>query len=175
MKTLINNLDTILTIDTYSMFTAESFFENEEEHYRTEEGKEVVDWVIDHKQVVTELANESIGYLENELRDLGIIKTISLVSTHSPKFYNYTTDSYKMQVDFNVKALMDWFNKSEDKDLAEEIIDNLKEDWQHQEYSKYEPHLVTLIDVLVDIDSYHSHMWEAEYEIYCNNSKPIFK
>src|SRR5690606_36191963 len=108
---------------------------------------------FDQAQIVKDLATESIGYLDNEVRDLGIIKSIRLLDTHSPKYYNYTTDNYRMEIDFNVKNLVSWLREN---DLLYEV-EALENEWQFDAYTRHEPYLVVFINNILDVDGYKNH------------------
>lgn len=158
MKTIINNLDTALTIDTYQMFNGESAYEMELDYYKTEENKEV-DINYNHKQIVKDLAEASINEIMIQLdkyeNTTGIINHMTVVKTYSPQFYNYTTDSYNVEIDFN-------------EDKLEKFIKDNYDDFQQFDDNSIENQLIFLLDQ-IDKDSYNQGMWERETEIYINN------
>lgn len=171
-KTLkIDNRDTEnIHIDTYSMLTGESaddmMREYEEENARTENREYNKDFDIDYdmKSIVKDLANVSIGILENNV-DKDIIKSITLISTSSPKFYNYTTDGYVMAVSFNEKALNKYIedNKQAVKDIFKDYSHQYDEDMNE---NIYHAGLCHLLDNCITKDDYNIDMWEEETNVY---------
>lgn len=179
----INNLDLPLTIDTYSMFSGENFEEMEAEYYQDELGfKGEIDLEYDHAGVVRDLATYSVSEIEN-LVDRDVVIRVSLpVSTNSPQFYNYTTDSYTAEWEIDQEALIEAvINTTVDgQHLARWAADT---GWASQvtfnaEGSPVEGPEDTIAVMMLDFwlqqyaDSYNERMWEHETEVYSNNSKP---
>jgi hypothetical protein len=105
----INNKDLAYTIDTYGMFTGENVDVQEAEHYRemfdlTDDEFNSIEFDYDHPGVVKDLAISSVGLLNDELVG-SVVKSINLVSTGSPRFYNYTTDWYVAEWNLNTRKL----------------------------------------------------------------------
>lgn len=181
-KLIIDNRDLSYTIDTYGMFTGESASENEYEYYAEEynlkdDEREKIDFDYDTDGVVETLAEASVRALEKNLinstyaNTLKIVKSIKLIKTKSPQFYNYTTDSYtaEWEVDedllnqFIKNNMKQWLEfKSEnwsslDDENADDVTVAMLDFWSQQEYTAEE---------------YESIMFEIESEAWMNNMKP---
>ena len=176
MKITIDNRDTEnIHIDTYGMLTGDSFIEYEIEYLSERDNKSYdyddFDWSFDHKNIVKQFAIESIGIIENAIASTDyekIITSIELEKSFSPKYYNYTTDGYKMVVEYDEKALERY---TEDNHGA--ILEIAKK------YRAYESDItkndivyagiVHIIQNCITSDDYNMDMWEHELEIYSNN------
>jgi RecG-like helicase len=170
MKIKLNNLDTNFSIDTYQMFTGDSVYESEMEYYKDDHNKENIDINFDHKNIVKDLANESINTILSHLNQYeatkDIIKDIVLINSFSPTYYNYTTDSYDMQIDFNSKKLSKWIKENFLNDNVDELLNKwYLKDKENQFCAK----LVIFLNTMIDKDSYNMSMWDEESNIYFNN------
>lgn len=161
MKVLASNKDLVYTIDTYSQFTADNVFELETNYYNSEYGidLDLIDFDFDQKKYVSLLAECSIGYLQDYFKDSKIIKKLELVKSKSPQFYNYTTDSYDMIIDYRVTELKKYILANYDsyKEFA-------KTDWHNALYN------VNFDTKLVDTGK-----WSSELQDYVRNDISIFK
>lgn len=177
MQVKIDNRDTIAHIDTYSVFTGESFEEYELEYLREIYEDSTLDydsfeWTYNHEAIVKELAIQSIGIIENELRhsDIDVIESIELEESFSPRFYNYTTDGYRMTVTHNALRLHEYMAKH-----YSAILEIAKG------YQAYESDItdddriyatiVHIINNVLEEESYMLEMFEHVHEIYSNNTK----
>jgi hypothetical protein len=170
MKIKLNNLDTNFSIDTYQMFTGDYVYESELEYYKEDHNKENVDINFDHKNIVKDLANESIKTILSHLNQYDttkdIIKDIVLIDTFSPKYYNYTTDSYDMEIDFNSNKLNKWIKDNYlDNDVKELLNKWSLKDKENQFCAK----LIIYLNTMIDKDSYNMSIWEEETNIYYEN------
>lgn len=170
MQIKINNLDTNFSIDTYQIFTGDNVYDMEIEYQRDENNKENIDINFDHKQVVRDLALQSIETILSGLNKYEnikcIINGINLIDTFSPSYYNYTTDSYDMIIDFNSNNLNKWI-KDENKTLdVNELLNKWSLTGKENEYCAK---VIVFINEIVDKDSYNIDMWESETEIYYDN------
>jgi hypothetical protein len=169
----INNLDTPFTIDTYGMFNGESSEEGEAEYYEEELGfTGEIDFDYDHKSIVSELADYSVFEILR-IVDRDVLVNISEpLSTSSPSYYNYTTDSYVSEWTVNKEKLLEAV-----KDLTIEDEDfqtfQLNSSWGLLD-SESEDYIVCALDFWGRqyTEEYNENMWEHESEIYYNNRKP---
>ncbi len=106
----INNLDTKYSIDTYQLFD----FNDEMEYFNLDWCYDDYDWTYDNKWYTEALAKQSIKYIK-ELVSSDVIQNITLVSVYSPKFYNYTTDNYVMDIEYDQSELNKFIKKNRDK------------------------------------------------------------
>lgn len=172
----IDNRDLAYTIDTYGMFTGGSVEEMEEQHYIDEYGidPESIDFEYDHAGAVKSLAEASINILWNELRE--IVENIQLIETNSPRFYNYTTDSYVAEWTINADRLQAYVTSHANE--FEEFVD---ERWAY-EYTRAvaEDDVNTQTVVALDFwtrqvlpeDTYNDQMFEAESEAWFEHITP---
>ena len=179
MTITIDNRDTEnITIDTYQMFTGDSFVESEIESMIYQTGDQSLDydsfeWKFDHPAIVESLAAHSVGIIEDAIRFTeyaDIIKCIALEKTASPQWYNYTTDSYKMTVDYDAVNLAQYLDKNRAAivEIAKacqayelDITDN---DMQYAA-------IVHILQNCITADDYNMAMWDIEGEVYANNCK----
>lgn len=177
----IDSRDLAYTIDTYGMFTGESTDESESEYYRDEYNLTDDEWRsisfdYDHAEIVKALASSSIQLLDENLvqHGSGIVKAVDLRSTTSPKFYNYTTDSYIATWTVDVKKLENYIKADQAKYNSFE-----REHW----YSVYDSHgtdnfkqedyIVAMLDYYTQTEyspeDYNMSMFEYESEAYYEN------
>lgn len=176
MQININNLDTEnITIDTYGMFTGESIDEMMRENMR-EDGREDYDTVdIDYNmpEIVEGLARASIDIILQAIKYTDyakIITGITYVSSHSPKFYNYTTDSYIAKYTVNEKEL-DIYTQANYEDI-EEIVRGYDDcDATGNEYTALFNYATVchILNNCITDDDYKMSMWESESEVYYEN------
>jgi hypothetical protein len=173
MNITIDNRDLAhVHIDTYQMFTGESAEEYERENMR-EDGREdwdTVDIEYNHAQIVEDLAHASIEILQKETAHDGIIQKITLVSSHSPRYYNYTTDSYIAEFEVHTPKLNDYIashyddvlKKAQSYDDYVVVGEVSKENLAHAGLCHY-------INNAIEAQEYNALMWEIESEVYSNN------
>ena len=166
----LNNQDTKYTIDTYAYFTGDNFSEiflsdDSESDYDDYDDYE---WEYDHKNIVKDLAIESINHLKEvliqDLKDQAIIKSIDLISSGSPQYYNYTTDYYIMNVKYDDQLLDEYIKKNSVAFAAYKKDSIIPDDDELYKITFY-------MDQFYDDDDYIQHMYENKYEIYSNNTK----
>lgn len=187
MRTIeINSLDLGYTIDTYGMFTGESTDESESDHYReeynlTDDEWRTIGFDYDHPEIVKALANSSVQLLDENLvqHGSGVVMAIDLRSTTSPRFYNYTTDSYRADWTIDESKLIDYINQDTAK-FANHLVESWNEfigvpvkidlEWLTDDDDKM---LVAAIDFWsrneYDPESYDMQMFEVESEAYYEN------
>jgi hypothetical protein len=125
MKITLNSNDTYFHIDTYSTFDFGGIEEDQEieNHIECLENEGIKsdfnDFEIeyDFEGYKLALADASIDYILMLVKDDHIIKDIVYLNNTSPKFYNYTTDSYTAEWTYNKNKLKKY------------ILDHYKE-WQ---------------------------------------------
>lgn len=127
-----------VSIDTYQSFTGDSWLENEFEYIEEETGVKL-DWsnadvTYNHEGIRQGLAEASIQGILGAV-DWDLIESIEYVSSWSPQYYNFETDSYTATYRVNWTRLKKWLKKS-GKD---------REEWMRNRWSSY--------------DGFHSHMY----------------
>lgn len=174
MKLTYNNLDTKYTIDTYSTFTSDDYelmeMEKYNSEYSTNHDYSDFDWKYDHEAILKNLSNNSISYILQEI-DKNIIQSIEVKDCRSPREYNFTTDSYTVEVEYN------------DIELNKYINDNLQgfKDYCKEACTSYDGYMAfnsydeaiekDLFKVLYYVDSlytyeYMDYMYDNLYELY---------
>lgn len=129
----IGNDSTKYTIDTYGLFDQE----NELDmilYNMVEDGelKEDFTWddyeaEYDHKGYVIELARLSHSYIADLLKDSSIVKSLAPfdeTQVTSPREYNFKTDSYTLDITYDVKKLADYIAENND-----EYVERFKNEW----------------------------------------------
>lgn len=169
----IDNRDTQnVHIDTYGYFTSESYDECELENLREDYGDVDYDdfeWEYNHENIVKDLADSSIEVIEQAMKYTEyaeIITAIELVRSFSPRYYNYTTDGYKMNVTYNATKLHEYMSSHYDEivkiasDYSTEINDN----------DRIYATIVHILDNCISSDDYNMAMCENVHEIYSENT-----
>lgn len=178
---LIDNRDTLATIDTYQMFTGESTDELQMYNLREDYGEDVTyddfDWSYDHKAIVAALADVSLEYTLEKVREYLDCKdvTATIVDSHSPNFYNYTTDSYIYAPELPDGVLAKYYADNIDAcntRLVGYDCNSVKENWQHAAWCEIVDRAITNSNTAeeYDLDDYKYHMWEHETEVYYENT-----
>jgi hypothetical protein len=178
MQTItINNTDTEnIHIDTYGMLTGDSHEESTIEYESEQTGRELTyddfDWTYDHAGIVKDLAHESIDILLQAIAHTDyakIITGITYVSSTSPGYYNYKTDSYMMNIQYDIVQL--------DKYVTENyaaIYEICKKYHAYEcditEDDRLYAAIVHILDNCIDSESYNYAMWETEYQAYSENT-----
>lgn len=127
----IDNRDTEFTIDTYSCFTLESELDQEIDYLASNDSDELrasyglpefdsdryiiddyLDFSYDMASYTKALAEASIDIIK-ELdskfgNSLEIFSSIELIGNDAPTYYNYTTNSYTMSIDYDRDKLSAW-------------------------------------------------------------------
>ena len=181
----INNLDTdMVHIDTYQMLTGDNFTDYELETLQEQYPECTYDdfeWTYDHENIVKDLAMASIDILSNAI-DNDIIKSIEYVSSTSPRFYNYTSDSYIMAVTVDEKELNEYIQLNFielRKILASWTTATKNSEWYVTEYTPIDDinasdlqhaSITHILDNCMTEDNYNMAMWEIEMEAYMENT-----
>lgn len=176
-------------VDTYHMLSGDSFYESEVQ-YLTEEMQVVgsEDWDervhyldFDHAAIVADFAALSWDYVCENLIGEFIVES-GQVNSSSPREYNFTSDSYSVEVEVDVEALeaatpgfdleryVARYWKSRDgffsfvPSRCEEV------DWDPRSEIGLRMRLESVVrEAFADrslMEDYDSHMWEQEYEVY---------
>lgn len=161
MKVLVSNKDLVYTIDSYCTFATDDIFESESDYFATEYklDQNLIDFDFDHAGYVQALALESISLLQDYFKDSKIIKKLELVKSKSPQFYNYTTDSYDMNISYNLTELKKYINTNYEN---------------YKEFAKNEWHNA-LYDVNFDAKTKDVGKWDNNLNDYVRNDVSIFK
>ena len=129
----LNSQDCIFGVGMYeSVLSCNNFIESELDYLADEYGLSIeqcqdLDFDVNTEEALKDFAGVSIDYIKDEIiRDSKMIKSVKLVDTHSPRFYNYMTDNYTSEFDVNESMLCKFVNKN----LApfKEYVSN---EWQH--------------------------------------------
>lgn len=158
-KITVNNQDCKFTIDTYQTFTDDTFIEKELEYLNLEYND--LEFKYNNPEIVKQLSLLSLELLKDSIPDDSVIKNIELESTQSPKYYNYSTDSYNMVISYDNELLNDFIAKNDDsfKDYSKSSIDSQLDIYKITYY----------IDKFYNDDDYIMTMFEGVHEIYGNN------
>lgn len=203
MKLIIDNRDLSYTVDTYQQFTLDNAYNGELEYHTSDDAPaefktagvtfdnfdDLVDVEYDHAGYLKAIAGESVDILAGEFVDRweyipradggndrkydGIVKAITLKDVQSPRFYNYTTDSYTAEWDINPVKLKAWVNKRRDEydDFLKDNYDQYDRDYKLNKNSEsYDAEyvLISMIDYYTsetyDQDKYIDEMYERTNE-----------
>lgn len=189
MKLIIDNRDLPFTIDTYGMFTGDSWQEMESEYFPEEYGikPEDVEFNYDHAGIVKDFAAKSVDTIidtvidPNYLDDCGIVQAVGeVIDTGSPKFYNYTTDHYTAEYDIDAEALVKYVQEHS-TEFGQFILDEWREIVNVPEVitleylrGENEDDKFTVAALAMHLEEfkedYNMTMWEHEHEIYSENT-----
>ena len=124
-KIIMNSIGSPFTLDMYCTFITESAEEYHieifNEEHNTNLSYDSFEWTYDMDSIHKELAECWKDYVLEHFPEL--IKDISIISLHRPKYYNYTTDS----ADFELTV---------DTDFLDSFIDKNKESYIYFTYPR---------------------------------------
>lgn len=136
--TTINSQDTMFTVDQYQTFNldaeTEYLIQDYNDNNNTNYSYDDFNIEYDMDGYLKELSDCSIDFINELFKDDSIVKSVRLLEYSSPKFYNYSTDSYSAEWKYNSKKLKLFIdNKWDDfcKFLADEwrsVYSNLNND-----------------------------------------------
>lgn len=116
-KINLNSNNTPFTVDMYQTFNGDGnddqIIEAYNEQNNTDYSCDDFDWSYNTKAILEGLSNKSIEYIKDNHTD-DIIIGVELVSTSSPKYYNYTTDSHAAAYQIDDIKLLQYINKNKD-------------------------------------------------------------
>ena len=194
----IDNRDLAFTIDTYGMFTGGIDIENLEIddlktiYNLTDDEAEALEFDYDHAGVVKALAEQSVQLLHQHFvqHGDGTILDIDLGDTQSPKFYNYTTDSYTADWTVDMDKLRDYIESNWEafRTFANDWGDlSVYVNWNDRTHAgggamydgppidifKHDDCIAAMIDYYTrndyDPDDYNMSMFEYEFEAWSAN------
>lgn len=176
----------VVHIDTYSMFSGESWAEQEYANLIDEEGAdpESIEISYDMPAIRKELARESIAYILEEV-DRGIIQNVELTDTWAPREYNFQTDAYDARFTVSVSALLEW--AAENKFNVDDYVAEF-----HQSYDGFISFVPSALKSdraamtwylticaylrsVLEADGHNMRIWESEDEIYSDNTTATWK
>ena len=99
MKIEINNQDTLFTIDTYQTFTGDDNEDMMIEGFGC--SRDILDFDYNHDEIIKCLSQASFEYISGIVSDSDIINEMRFLRHGSPKFYNYSSDYYVFEIDYN--------------------------------------------------------------------------
>jgi hypothetical protein len=167
--------------DMYSTYNGdyftERYLENMEEDGQPSDYDDY-DWTYDSSAVCRKLSEVGAQDVVNQLSSEGIIRSVEVESTWSPREYNFATDSYKAVWEFDLDLLEAWakenrFNDSEYVKKYHSSYDGFMsyvEDWMEDErYVEGSTLWLTLAAYLrmnLDLVQQEESMREVEYEAW---------
>lgn len=176
-------------VDTYHMLNGDSFYESEVQ-YLTEEMQVVdsEDWddrvhylEFDHAAIVEFFAAASWDYVCENLIGEFIVEA-GQVNSSSPREYNFTSDSYSVEVEVDVEALeaaTPGFDLEryvaehwQSRDGFISFVPGRCEDagWDPRSEIGLQMRLESVVREALEegrlADDYNLHMWEQEHEVY---------
>lgn len=176
--------------DTYGSYNGEYATEQwlegqEEEGLPTD--YDAYDWTYDSAAVIRALGEAGAENVISQLSDAGIVRSVEVLSTYSPRQYNFATDSYRAVWEFDADALDAWCIEH-NFDAAEYVQKH------HRSYDGFmsfvgswitDPHYIegttqwlkfaAYLRAELDQESQTSAMAEAEFEAYSNSTKAELK
>lgn len=186
MRTIVVNsqdLGEVATIDTYGMFTGDQADENLVEDYNERNNTSYewddFEWDYDHDNIVREFAKIRAEFLE---QSSDALKSVEVVSTGSPREYNFSTDYAMFEIDYD-EGIVESFVKENQADYdrfyresgwaahTEWREDTDKRKAENIECAKLDYYLNKTID---REEAYYA-LAEEEYRIYEENTKMTLK
>lgn len=105
---IVGTYDLPYTIDWYQTFPPEYMYES---YTCDDDWNEQDDWRVDYKKYIEMLAWKCADYIwENH----DAITKTKVISTYSPKYYNYTTDSAEIEIEYD-SEVVDTFIKDNEQ------------------------------------------------------------
>lgn len=173
------------TIDTYGIYKGEGvdeqIIDDYNEEHNTDYSYDDFDWNYDHKQIVKDLAEYRAKALEN---DVGIIHSVKVLETGSPREYNFSTDWAMFEIDYDedevekyvkdTKEKYDgWYRDSGWYSSTEWRDDDDPRRAENIRIAKLDYYLNT--KALPEFDDWYWSVAEHESEIYINNTEVTLK
>lgn len=163
MKTILNTISSPFTLDQYYTFTTDSVEEMILE-WQKDDGKpstyDDYEWTYDmdaiHKKLASLWCEFVLDKYNQFMKDADvIIKDCKVLSIHSPKYYNYTTDSADIEIQFDARKLNAFIKRN-----ANDYIEFC---WESSHYTStpmddYMEKLAFYMDSIAKIDD-----WEDEW------------
>lgn len=178
-----------ISIDTYQTFNGESWLEQQYESIAEETGLEL-DWSntdvkYNFPGILQGLAEASIEGIVYQLYD-SPIESIEFVSSWSPTYYNFQTDTYTATYTVNWTKLQKWLKQS-GKNREEWFIERWRsydgfhsfmypgywEDPQYKQAMLVYATIAMWMEENIDADEVFMHVAEAEWEVYYENAEII--
>lgn len=173
--------------DTYQTFTSDHFEESEIEGWSEHLGRDLnyddFDWTYDHAGIVRSISEVMADWIGERLSDLGVGSAqVELTRTGSPKFYNFESDWFEIEVtldpaelravtpDFDVDAWASEYYRSYDG-FHSYVTGRMHDDDYHAEYD-FAFRVESLLRENADTyepDNWKYEVWENEYEIYMDH------
>lgn len=172
--------------DTYQSFNGDSWVTQEIEYLSEGAGRELsyddITWTYDHSGIVRDLSQELSNWLHETLWDLGLESvSVELVDTWSPKFYNFQSDGFEVEVtcdpaelralteDFDVDAWGSEWYRSMDGFMSFVTSRLNDDDWRAGYDAEFR-----IESLLAAADTYEDRGWfyrlaECEWEVYSSN------
>lgn len=176
-----------VTVDTYQTFTGDSsdqmFLEGQTENGESGEWDDY-DWTYDHDAIHRGLAEASIEAIVDQFCKPGgaeIIQSIELLSTWSPREYNFRTDSYTARYTLTVQELERWAGNNfslpdyvrdfhQSYDGYADFVKGYLEDDERRVGTIIWLKLAAYFRAELDTEAYMNYMSERESEIYSSNT-----
>jgi hypothetical protein len=176
-----------LSPDTYHLFSGESWVESEYQWWSEKNPDRDVshdlDITYDHAAIVQALAQELADWLAETLADAGLDSVlVRLVDTWSPKYYNFESDGFEVEVTCDpaqLREISEGFNVDAWAEAYYGSVDGFRSfvptrmhdaDWRadYDGQFRIESVLAALGDEVED--SWKYRLWESEGEIYMEHT-----
>lgn len=113
---LDSNMLPHLNVDTYQSFTGDYFVESEvdyrHEEYGTSPDVDGYDVTYDHSKINEGLGKLAADVLMAHTPSDGVIESCEYLSSYSPRYYNFETDSFNADYEINATRLDAWVTET---------------------------------------------------------------
>lgn len=177
-KINLNNTWTDFTIDSYHMFSDDSYIDGEIYNYNRENDTDYnyndFDWEYKKEEIVKNLAELSISILLHEVKG-DVISEMKYVSSQSPYEYNFTTDSYDMEIDYNKEKLGAFIKENEGGFIEKVKHDTTARDgyrpyYEYDEmYNDDRARLAYYLNANMNVEEYEGEMYNGLYDVFADS------
>lgn len=198
--TISSNMLPKITVDTYQTFTGDSWEESEIDYLLDTYGDRALDgckpyegldwrdynWSYNHSRELELLAESCVNAMNEQVWGDTPYEVGEVLSTYSPRYYNFETDSFEAEYTLNMTRLIHWARNR--KEWAGKRLEDAVEGYLRKRYTSCdgfishvtpalndsERHLATLVwgifyawmEFEFDRESWLCNMAEGEHEIY---------
>lgn len=175
-KITLNSQDTPFTVDMYQTFTGEEHDDWRIEDYNEQNNTSLeyddFDWKYDTKEILKWLSIASVEYIRDNILDDVILSVSEPSDFHSPKFYNYETDSYMATYTVDTDRLDEYLTE-DNRERYEEFIGNNIEMFNSSKRDDYL--LMFYLKEVVDESEYMIIMYDETVEAFLNHTEMTLK
>lgn len=164
MKIIVNSQDLGYagSIDGYQTFDGTGvddwIIDSYNEAHGTDYSYDDFEWDYDNAGIVKDLATERARLLQDEV---DIIKSVKVVATGSPKYYNYSTDWADFEIDYNSNAVDVYIYQH-----PEEWSDFYRRNWYSTIEWRDDGEKKSRLLQIARLHFYLHHFWEEHWEDY---------